>query len=111
MYAWKSSRQIEVSGDDLEGANNQTYLLQGNLFFGSTSKFKEILNPSRYDADRVLLDASRVNLWDHSALEALDSQTTKFKEVGKTLGLTNVQPESMKIIEKAKNVYEINIVD
>ena len=111
VYAWKSSRQIEVSGDDLEGPNNQTYLLQGNLFFASTSKFKEILNPSRYDADRVLLDASRVNLWDHSALEALDSQTTKFKEVGKTLGLTNVQPESMKIIQKAKNVYEINIVD
>ena len=111
VYAWKSSRQIEVSGDDLEGPNNQTYLLQGNLFFASTSKFKEILNPSRYDADRVLLDASGVNLWDHSALEALDSQTTKFKEVGKTLGLTNVQPESMKIIQKAKNVYEINIVD
>ena len=52
-----------------------------------------------------------MNLWDHSALEALDSQTTKFKEVGKTLGLTNVQPESMKMIQKAKNVYEINIVD
>ena len=59
----------------------------------------------------MLLEASRVNLWDHSALEALDTQTTKFREVGKTLALTNVQPDSMKIIQKAKNVYEINVID
>ena len=59
----------------------------------------------------VLLDASNANLWDHSALEALDSQTTKFRQAGKTLGLKNVQPESMKIIQRAKKVYEINIVE
>ena len=111
VYAWKSSRQIEVSDNETDDPENQTYVLQGNLFFASTARFKEILNPSRYKANLVLLEASRVNLWDHSALEALDTQTTKFREVGKTLALTNVQPDSMKIIQKAKNVYEINVID
>ena len=111
VYAWKSSRQIEVSNTKAAGSDEPTYVLQGNLFFASTSKFKEILNPNRYSTNHVLLDASEANLWDHSALEALDSQTTKFRQVGKTLGLKNVQPESMKIILRAKKVYEINIVE
>ena len=111
VYAWKSSRQIEVSDTETTGSDKPTYLLQGNLFFGSTSKFKDILNPNRYSADHVLLDASEMSLWDHSALEALDSQTTKFRKVGKTLGLKNVQPESMKMIQRAKKVYDINIVE
>ena len=111
VYAWKSSRQIEVSNTKAAGSDEPTYVLQGNLFFASTAKFKEILNPNRYATDNVLLDASKANLWDHSALEALDSQTTKFKQAGKTLGLKNVQPESMKIILRAKKVYEINIVE
>ena len=111
VYAWKSSRQIEVSNTETTGSDKPTYLLQGNLFFGSTSKFKDILNPNRYRADHVLLDASEMSLWDHSALEALDSQTTKFRKVGKTLGLKNVQPESMKMIQRAKKVYDINIVE
>ena len=111
VYAWKSSRQIEVSNTEAAGSDKPIYALQGNLFFASTAKFKEILNPNRYATDNVLLDASKANLWDHSALEALDSQTTKFKQAGKTLGLKNVQPESMKIILRAKKVYEINIVE
>ncbi len=111
VYAWKSSRQIEMNNIKSEGSDEPKYILQGNLFFASTSKFKEILSPSRYNTDDVLLDASNANLWDHSALEALDSQTTKFRQAGKTLGLKNVQPESMKIIRRAKKVYEINIVE
>ena len=51
------------------------------------------------------------NLLDHSALEALDSQITKFKEAGKTLDLKNVQPDSLKKIERTKKIYKINIVN
>lgn len=109
MYAWKSSRQIEVKNTEESDSEEQTYSLRGNLFFGSTSKFKEILNPNRYDSSHVLLDVSNANLLDHSALEALDSQMTKFKEAGKTLDLKNVQADSLKIIERTKKIYKINI--
>lgn len=111
VYAWKSSRQIEVENTEEYNSEEQTYALQGNLFFGSTSKFKEILNPNRYDTSHVLLDVSRANLLDHSALEALDSQITKFKEAGKTLDLKNVQPDSLRRIERTKKIYKINIVN
>ena len=111
VYAWKSSRHIELSASKSVNSEEDIYELQGNLFFGSTSKFKEILNPSRYSADHVLLDVSKANLLDHSALEAIDSQTIKFKEVGKTLDLKNVQPESMKLIEKSRKIYDINVVE
>ena len=111
VYAWKSSRQIEVKNTEEYNSERQTYALQGNLFFGSTSKFKEILNPNRYDTSHVLLDVSRADLLDHSALEALDSQITKFKEAGKTLDLKNVQPDSLRRIERTKKIYKINIVN
>ena len=111
VYAWKSSRHIELNGLKSEDSKAETYELQGNLFFGSTSKFKEILNPSRYTSDHVLLDVSKANLLDHSALEAIDSQTIKFKEMGKTLDLKNVQPDSMKLIEKSRKIYDINVVE
>lgn len=111
VYAWKSSRHIELSASKSVNSEEDVYELQGNLFFGSTSKFKEILNPSRYSADHVLIDVSKANLLDHSALEAIDSQTIKFKEVGKTLDLKNVQPESMKLIEKSRKIYDINVVE
>ena len=100
-----------LSASKSVNSEEDVYELQGNLFFGSTSKFKEILNPSRYSADHVLLDVSRANLLDHSALEAIDSQTIKFKEVGKTLDLKNVQPESMKLIENSRKIYDINVVE
>tara|TARA_Y100000814_G_scaffold113515_2_gene80502 strand:- start:554 stop:2095 length:1542 start_codon:yes stop_codon:yes gene_type:complete len=111
VYAWKSSRQIEVKNTEEYSSEEQTYALQGNLFFGSTTKFKEILNPNRYNTSHVLLDVSGANLLDHSALEALDSQITKFKEAGKTLDLKNVQPDSLKKIERTKKIYKINIVN
>ena len=62
-------------------------------------------------ADHVLLDVSKANLLDHSALEAIDSQAIKFKEMGKTLDLKNVQPDSMKLIEKSRKIYDINVVE
>ena len=111
VYAWKSSRHIELSGSKSDDSKVETYELQGNLFFGSISKFKEILNPNRYTADHVLLDVSKANLLDHSALEAIDSQAIKFKEMGKTLDLKNVQPDSMKLIEKSRKIYDINVVE
>ena len=40
-----------------------------------------------------------------------EMRTKKFKQVGKTLSLKNVQPESMKMIQRAKKVYDINIVE
>ena len=91
--------------------NASGLVLQGDLFFASISRFKEILNPNRYKTDEVFLDVSQANLFDHSALEALDAQTSKFKEAGKTLNLKNVQPEALKIIEKSKTVYHINVTN
>ena len=109
VYAWKSSRQIKVSNAEESDQQTQIFTLEGNLFFASISRFKEILNPNRYQTDEVLLDVSQANLLDHSALEALDAQTSKFKEAGKILKLQNVQPEALKIIEKSKTVYQINV--
>ena len=109
VYAWKSSRQIEVTASKSADQTTEIYELKGVLFFGSISKFKEILNPNRYKTNHVLLDVSNAEVLDHSALEAIHSQTAKFKDMSKKLDLMNVPPKSMKLIEKSKNVYDINV--
>jgi len=45
---------------------------------------------------------------DSSALEAIDSQTAKYNRSGKTLHLKNINNESLKLIDRAKPLLDIN---
>ena len=79
------------------------------MFFGSVWKFKNIIRPDRFDEENVIIDCSNAKLADSSALEVLDSQTHKYNKIGKTLHLTNVGEESLRLINKAKPALNIKV--
>ena len=110
VYAWKSSQQIRITESAEYSGPGKSYALHGTLFFGSVWKFKDLIHPGNYEEENVILDLSNAKIADHSALEAIDSQTAKYEESGKRLQLTNITEESLKILRKAEKITQINIV-
>ena len=113
-YAWKSSQQIEIKTNNInEGEifpkEDVSYSLHGTLFFGSVEKFKDITQASRFNQKDVIFDCEDLHIVDSSALESIDSQTAKYHKLGKTLHLKNIDKESLKLIDRAKPLLDINL--
>ncbi len=109
VYAWKSANQIWAEqGIDQKG--NKVYVLHGSLFFGSVSKFKEIFN-LKNDPDEVIIDFKYSRVWDHSALEAIDTLASKYQEEGKKLHLVHLSPDCKLLLKKAADLVEIDVIE
>jgi len=55
------------------------YELHGPLFFGSIEKFKTLFTISD-DTKEVIIDFADSHVMDHSAIEAINSLTEKYKK-------------------------------
>jgi|TARA_B100001750_G_scaffold229819_1_gene225612 SulP family sulfate permease len=108
VHAWKSSQQIEIKTIHNQDGS-KSHFLNGVLFFGTVWKFKNIILPDRFDETNVIIDCSNAKLADSSALEAINSQMPKYNKTGKTLQLTNLGYDSLKLIKKAKPVLDIKV--
>ncbi|MAD16126.1 MAG: TonB-dependent receptor [Alteromonadaceae bacterium] len=106
VYAWNSAKHITVRVDEDE--KGKTYHLVGNLFFGSITDFKAKFNPSQ-DPDCVAIDFSDARLFDQSAIEAVQGISEKYKKLGKTVYLRNLNNESAQLLRKANDIVEVNI--
>jgi len=111
VYAWKSSRHIwVVEGRSDKG--NKVYMLYGPLFFGSIANFKELLNPKNdADEEHIVIDFSHARVWDHSALEAIDTLATKYQEAGKQLHLVHLSEDCKLLLKNARDMVEVNQIE
>ncbi len=111
VYAWKSAQHIwVVEGRSDKG--NKVYILHGPLFFGSISGFKDMFNPKQdEDEEHVVIDFSHARVWDHSALEAIESIAVKYKEAGKKLHLVHLSQDCQLLLKKAKDMVEVNTIE
>lgn len=112
VYAWKSAKHIWVVEGRHEVSGHKVYSLHGSLFFGSIAGFRDILNPSNDPDDTdIVIDFKRARVWDHSALEAIDTLATKYEEAGKRLHLVHLSPDCRLLLKKAKDMVEVNIIE
>ncbi len=111
MYAWKSTYNIWVTVGHNKDDGYKIYKLHGQLFFGSISKFKDLINPANDEEKDVVIDFGRSRVWDHSALEAIDALAVKYKEAGKRLHLVHLSPDCQLLLKNAKDVVEINVIE
>ena len=108
-FAWKSSQQI-MAEKSTTMLGWKVYKLRGPLFFGSTLTFQDIFTVSA-DPDDVVIDFMHSRVWDHSALEAIDSVAEKYTAAGKKLHLQHLSPDCATLLEKAKDMVEVNILE
>jgi len=104
VFAWESARAIYVEIKS-ETKKKKVYVLHGQLFFASISKFKDLFDPKN-DPEDVVIDFRYSRVWDHSALEAIDALADKYKKNGTKLHLLHLSPDCCGLLDKASNFIE-----
>ena len=106
VFAWNTAKQLRLE-KIAENDQSITYALNGNLFFGSISAFKDLFHPEE-DPNLVVVDFKDSKVYDHSGLEALHGLSEKYKALGKELHYRHLSKECSDLLTKAGSMIEIN---
>ena len=109
VFAWQHAKYIRIEArEDHNGST--VYAVTGPLFFGSATSFTERFDPKQ-DNDDVIIDFARSRVADHSGLEAIDALAERYENAGKTLHLVHLSDECRKLLKKAGNLVEVNVIE
>lgn len=109
VFAWQHSKNITVN-ISTEEHGWKVYDLHGSLFFASTSSFLALFSPNN-DPQEVVIDFKNARVKDHSALEAIDTLADRYLQVGKKLHLRHLSPDCLELLDKAKGMIEVNVLE
>jgi len=109
VFAWEHAKQVQVTRRE-NSKGSTVYSVRGPLFFGSITHFVEHFTP-REDQDDVVIDFSASRVCDHSGLEAIDTLADRYVAAGKKLHLLHLSPECKKLLNKAGNLVEVNVIE
>jgi len=109
VFAWKHAKKIEVT-TRIDKQGFKTYFLNGTLFFASAKNFHELFDIQK-DPNNVLIDFKNSRVVDHSAIMAIDNLAAKYIAAKKKLHLIHLSPDCIEILETAKSMVEINLLE
>lgn len=109
VFAWEHAKQIHVK-TSIDENGSKIYELNGTIFFASITVFQSLFTPKQ-DPEDVVIDFANAKVMDHSALEAIDSLATKYVEAGKKLHLKHLSGDCAELLEKAKDMVEVNVLE
>jgi SulP family sulfate permease len=108
IFAWEHGKNI--SANIKSNDEQKIYKLNGPLFFGSVSSFKELFD-FKNDPNEVFIDFKNSRVCDHSGIEALNNITERYAQNNKKLHLLNLSKECSTLISKMENVVEISVIE
>ena len=108
VYAWENGKKIHAS--TVEKKKRKIYKLEGSLFFGSITSFKDLFDYKNDPVD-VIIDFKNSRVCDHSGLEALNNVAERYAKFNKKLHLLNLSKECESLIKKADNIVEISVIE
>ena len=108
VFAWEHGKTMHAKKREEDGKT--IYNLEGPLFFGSVSSFKELFD-FKGDQEHVVIDFINSRVWDHSGLEALQNITERYDKYGKKLHLLNLSKECDKLLKKASSIVELSVIE
>jgi len=109
IFAWEHAKIIEVT-TSRNKKGWKIYELKGTLFFASVKNFNELFKIND-DPNEIIIDFKLSKVTDHSALMAIDSLANKYKLAGKKLHLVHLSPDCLEVLESAKSMVEINVLE
>lgn len=109
VFAWEKGKKMNATSY-INKAGYRIYTLDGPLFFGSVQSFKDIFDFNNDPVD-IVIDFEKAHVHDHSGLEAINFVTEKYGQLGKKLHLLNLSDECHKLLKKAENIVEVNIIE
>jgi len=109
VFAWEHAKYIRIEvKEDHKGST--VYAITGPLFFGSVDSFLAGFNPEQ-DNEDIIIDFARSRVADHSGLEAIDTLAERYLSAGKQLHLVHLNKECKKLLHKAGNLVEVNVIE
>ena len=109
VFAWQHAKQINVQ-TSVDENGWKIYDLEGSLFFASIATFQQLFTPQDDPRD-VIIEFRRARVVDHSALEAIDNLAERYQELGKRLHLRHLSPDCLDVLERAKGMVEVNVLE
>jgi SulP family sulfate permease len=107
VFAWKHATHI-MARTHTDDDGWKVYELEGPLFFGSITHFKDLFDITG-DPQDVVIDFNESRIWDSSGIDALDNLADKYQQNGKTLHIRHISPECRNLLSKANRYVEINV--
>ncbi len=98
VFAWKHARIWSQTHTEDDGT--KVYLLNGPLFFASTTSFGDNFDVPN-DPPKVVIDFKNARVMDASGVEAIDALTKRYEETGKNLLLRHLSADCKAILKKA----------
>jgi SulP family sulfate permease len=107
IFAWRHATHM---GADIKfnQFGSKIYQLHGPLFFASAKRFKEMFDP-KGDPQDVVIDFYYTRVYDQSGLEAINFLAERYDRVGKRLHLTHLSPECRQLLDRARDLVEVNL--
>lgn len=109
VFAWNHAKQINAT-TRINESGWKVYELNGSLFFASTAAFQNIFTPND-DPQDVAIDFKNSKVVDHSALAAIDTLAERYQVAGKKLHLKHLSPDCLELLDKAKGMIEVNVME
>lgn len=109
VFAWETAKKI-YADTRLLPSGSKLYVLHGPLFFGSVTNFKQLFS-IQDDPNDVIIDFQYSRVADHSAIEAINAISERYLAAGKTLHLKHLSQECLELLDKAKDLVEVNVLE
>lgn len=106
VFAWQKSHAIHAEVSEADGV--KTYKLDGPLFFGAVTAFKDLFTPAD-DPKHVSIDFADMKVYDHSALEAINGVCAKYRELGKEVTLKYLSDDCLDLIDRADRILDVKV--
>jgi SulP family sulfate permease len=98
FFAAKIAQLFRVSSTLSKDGRERTYVLEGQLFYGSAEDFANAFD-FREVLDRVIIDVSRAHIWDISSVQALDLAILKLRREGADVEVIGMNEASETIVD------------
>jgi SulP family sulfate permease len=99
FFAAKIAQLFRVTSTISPDGRVRTYVVEGQLFYGSVEDFMAALD-FREALDRVVIDVSRAHIWDISAVQALDMAVLKFRRDGAEVEIVGMNAATETIVDR-----------
>lgn len=109
VFAWNEAKRM-VADTYIDAQANKVYQLSGPLFFSSIHSFKALFNADK-DPKNIIIDFSNTRVYDHSGIEAIEFIVDSYLSEGKMVKLRHISPECRKLLDKAGNLVESNLLE
>ena len=99
FFAGKIAQLFKVTSTISKDGRVRTYLVEGQLFYGSVEDFMNAFD-FKEALDRVVIDVSRAHIWDISSVQALDMAILKFRRDGAEVEIVGMNEATETIVDK-----------